>query len=337
MNRLDAARLGGPSFFAMPDTGHTARRATSAALRWLASRTPSGEVPCLVAEHPSLEGAVPDSNYFAAAQALWSLAAVEGAAPVVRRLIRFVESGALHTGAWRFWTPKTYRPLDPDTDMTACAAAAIRAVGVSVPATTTEMLLAARSSERFVTWVRGPDAPNDVCAVVNANVVWYLGQRAETAATLEWLLSLVMQPEASLPLGYYDTPLFLHHAVSRAYADGVTRLGAARAEMLSVVGALRHSGGAYGNPLETALALCTLANLGERDPDTAEWLLGAQRADASWPEAAFWNGPEQPAPRSLWWGSAELTTAVVLEALRPYLAVTAPRSRDRSRGRHAAR
>ncbi|MCC7537508.1 MAG: hypothetical protein IT379_14890 [Deltaproteobacteria bacterium] len=318
--------------------GDSLDHATRSGLRFLAQRTASGELPCLVAEDPTLARGVPDSNYFAAAQALWSLAAVEGAATLVRRLARFVESGALTTGAWRFWTSKTYRPVDPDTDMTACAAAALRSVGRSFPPATTDVLLRARRAEHFVTWVRPSDRPNDVCAVVNANVLWCLGQRAETAATVEWLLSLVTRPASTLPLLYYDTPLFLYHALSRAYADGVERLATATPAILAAVGGLRGRDGRYGNALETALAVATLANLGERDPEAARALASAQREDGSWPEAAFWNGPEQPAPRSLWWGSAELTTAVALEALRPYAPATAPRRRGaRSRARPAAR
>lgn len=270
----------------------------------------------MVSESVALHASVPDSNYFAAAQALWSLSFVPGAEKLSRRIGSFLARGREHSGAWRFWTPKTFRPVDADTDMTACAAAALRSVGVPVPATTAEVLLASRDAGgRFLTWVRPPAAPNDVCAVVNANVLWYLGERPETEPAIRWLLDLSGESGTTIPLGYYDTPVFFHHAVSRAAFDGTPSLRPAKDRTLGYLSTLRRPDGAYGNPLETALTICTRVNFGERDSAAVQWLLGQQETDGSWPAAAFWNGPEQPAPRSLWWGSAELTTAVALEAL----------------------
>jgi hypothetical protein len=73
--------------------------------------------------------------------------------------------------------------------------------------------------------------------------------------------------------------------------------------------------------LGTALAALTLLNC-EAEVDLLDrqidLMLDGQGEDGSWPRVAFYSGPRPPQPRSVWFGSEELTTALCLEALARY-------------------
>jgi hypothetical protein len=52
-----------------------------------------------------------------------------------------------------------------------------------------------------------------------------------------------------------------------------------------------------------------------------ELIVDSQCRDGSWPRLAFYSGPRPPLPRSVWFGSEELTTALCLEAVARYAAL----------------
>jgi hypothetical protein len=85
------------------------------------------------------------------------------------------------------------------------------------------------------------------------------------------------------------------------------------------IAARQQADGSFGNPVNSALAVCTLLNLREpQHPAVARAvgsLLAEQRADGSWPRVAIWSGPEAPASRTLWRGTEELSTGLCVEAL----------------------
>ncbi|MBL8679955.1 MAG: hypothetical protein JNK05_12350 [Myxococcales bacterium] len=281
-----------------------------------------GEWPTTIASRMDMGGVTaPDTNYFTTPQVLWSLRALRSEfGQALERGARFVEAGA-RRGAWPFWTPKVRRPVDPDVDTTACAAAALVAVDRDFDAAPAiAACLAMRDDDqRFLTWIRDRSRANDVDAVVNANALWLLGDHPAAEPVVDWLLALIAARAEAAALLYYDRPLTVLHATSRALVAGCAALERGRGVMLERLETLATEETAFGDALDNAYALVVANNLGEGRSRLAararDALWRQQRADGLWPGVSAWNGPEHPAPRMLWWGAEAWTTAVAIEGL----------------------
>jgi hypothetical protein len=280
-----------------------------------------GEFASVVSTRPDMKGVrAPDTNHFTTPQVIWSLGFVRHRrVPSMRRRAgAFLLQGREPDGTWRFFSPKVKRRIDPDNDATGCCAAALRALGsLSGDALTRDALLGHRDAQgRLLTWLR-PAGPNDVDSVANANALWFLGDDPDARDAARWLVSLVVDGGEAGTFPYYETPLALYHALARARFAGAHALAAADEAVVRRVRAHQRADGAFGNALETAFAVVALVNLGERESSRAgaRWLRRAQRRDGTWADCAAWNGPELPAPRSVWWGGAAWTTALALEAI----------------------
>ena len=70
--------------------------------------------------------------------------------------------------------------------------------------------------------------------------------------------------------------------------------------------------------LVLALACYAAAKIFELLDRQIELILAVQYDDGSWPRVAFYSGPRPPLPRSVWFGSEDLTSALCLEALARY-------------------
>jgi len=286
---------------------------------------PDGEFPSLVSAEPELRRrCAPDTNYFATSQVLWSLGFVPGrrASSLARRAARFLAAGVECDGSWRFFTPKVVRRIDPDVDVTACAGAALRGreerLGYDPRRTRSILLSACDEVGRFRTWIR-KDPRNDLDSVANANALWFLRNDPAAKGCAHWLQNLV---ESNVSLGtfpYYESPLALYHAIARAIFAGASQLAPLRQRVVDNILSMARVDGSFGNVLETAFAVCALHNLGASGEvavrHAVSLLSRRQRRDGSWPALAAWNGPELPAPRSLWWGGECWTTALAVEAL----------------------
>jgi hypothetical protein len=160
---------------------------------------------------------------------------------------------------------------------------------------------------------------------VNANAVWYLGERPETAAAIRWLCRVAEDRTERENQVFYPEPMHFAYAVSRAAAEGVTTLRTVGAALVRRVEESAPAGEWTGSDLGAAQALCTLVRSGARAHPLvdalASHLVGAQSADGSWFAAPAWSArlsdvvrgiPDQP---QLHWGSRAMTTAVALEAL----------------------
>lgn len=311
-----------------------AAQAVARALRFLAgAHLPHGEFPIHAYASPTLAGVgAADSSPFATTFVLNALAdlGVPGTEGMMARAADFLLSEREAPGVWRYWTSRNPRRIGPDADDTACAAHVLERLRPGSAAGSAETLLAHRTSEgAFPTWLlRTADRGNDVDAVVNANVLLFLGEREETRAAAGWVRDTI---EAGVPAGsywYYCDDLALHYAASRAFRSGVGTLSACRDASVRAVLARRQPDGSFGNELQTAMALCALANYGAAEPAVSaaavRWLVQAQRPDGKWVRRPFYAGPEPPSSHAVWWGSAALTTALVLEALAAAQRAAAP-------------
>jgi hypothetical protein len=322
------------------------------ALAFLAARQlPSGQFGVLRFDDladPDHAGR-PDSTTFATALVAHSLGFANApvAADMARRAARFLASEMQPGGVWQFWTAQhpghLYNP--PDLDDTACIAGVLRAHGVGVP-DHRSLLLANRNRHGvFYTWIAPrlrpppmhagfwrialrrsrspvrarlfwrmtPSTPTDVDAVVNANVLFYLGESADTAAVVAHLMDVIRRGDEGSCDKWYFSRFALHYMVARCHASGIESLRPIRDTAVArIEGAAQPDGSIGADLLDTALAACALRGWG-RGEDTANrataHLRAQQRADGSWPGVAMYGAG------SVGWGSEELTTGFCLEAL----------------------
>jgi hypothetical protein len=327
-------------------------RAIARALSFLERRQPpSGEVPVLISTHPDMaERCLVDPAVFPTAVAVHALANVPGAATVRERALDFLARQVDQDGMSRHWTPRhpQYDWMPPDLDDTSLVSAALARHGRPAPANH-EIVLANRNRRGlFYTWViprpmfnrslaywaatlpqlkrarlirllftKTPALPFDVDAVVNANVLFYLGATTGTRPVVEHLLSVLRTDRERACDKWYENPFAVWYFFSRALAPVAPEAGdLVAAKIVSATPA---------SALDAALGACSLMYW-KRSPreDAIRTLVHAQLESGGWPRAPLyhagrtrlrggWFAPTRPtAPR---WGSEELTTALCLEAL----------------------
>ena len=284
----------------------------------------SGEFPVRMwREGEDSSAGVADHSVFVTACVLYALRHVQAVQvdDIVRAAIRFLITEMRPPGVLSYWTADSGKRIDPDLDDTAVISFLLRrhhphiALGTNV-----EAILSARDEAGlFHTWLRGPDRQNDVDAVVNANVVLYLGQRPETEAACAHLRDLVLTGQEPGSYRYYVDDAALHYAISRASWHGVRSLDDLRDPLVEKALGRQRADGSFGDALCTAWTVSTLMNMGADCSDAIGRALGSllarQSPDGGWPAIAAFAGPEPPAPPTLRWGSQELTAAACVEAL----------------------
>jgi hypothetical protein len=319
---------------------------------------PNGEFCCYAAADAPMQGwCVPDSAVFPTtliAHCLLPLAARPAADALLTRTTGFLQYQMQHGGLWRHYGRQHpwYKLCPPDVDDTACASAVLRARGIDCPRpSNVPLLLANRNREGlFYTWfvlrprcqtnrtywrVTLPELlrplqslrfwyaveahRNDADGVVNANALYYLGDRPETRPIVAFLLRIIAENrEADCDLWYRD-PFFVYYFFTRCYHAGISALEPLRAPIIARIRAAAQPDGRLGTTLlDTAWAVCSLLNLGSNPPELApaiQFIINAQQPGGEWPRwLAYYGGPQ----KLQGWGSEELTTAFCLEALARY-------------------
>ena len=268
-----------------------------------------------------------------------------GASTLVAQTRDFVLKSMRYPGIW------SYPGVPPAVDDTAvCALAAGphpwlrmgRLWGGNLDA-----MLAHRDDDgRFVVWMPDDDWPpgldNEVDAVVNANVLAYMGDHAGTRAAAHWVETVVAdrcEVEAS---PYYIDPVDLHFAMARAtrFRDGLFRQ--LRPTLANRIRERLQQEERIGDPMRTAQALSALDMLGAgldaatRSASLAT-LLDSQRRDGSWPPCLAWKEPpgwgryvalrerSRRPPPARGFASEALTTAFCIEAIDRALVSTLDR------------
>ena len=169
---------------------------------------------------------------------------------------------------------------------------------------------------RFPLWTGrlgafGMPDDNDYDPVINANVIAYLGDRAETRPAQRWIESLITEDQVSDASSIWYAPMDLYYFVSRA-----TCTGAPAFEGLRTILPARIMSTASGNALrvaQAASALCVLGDTAHVDflRRCAETLIDMQQPDGGWPSCEFTRAPDGVRIHL----SRALTTANCIEAL----------------------
>lgn len=290
------------------------------------AQLPTGELPVLASGKP-------DPSVFPTALAAHALSFAPGAAGVRHRALDFLLREMDPRGLWRHW-PAAHphaRELPPDLDDTSCASAALAAAGRAFPDNRARLLKNRNRRGLFRTWalsareLRHPlvlfsffrktsAKPFDADAVVNANVLHYLGAIPETRAVVEHLLTVLREDRERQCDKWYDNPFAVWYFFARALHRIAPEAGTILEKKIAAA--------TPSNALEHALAACTLHNFGH--PAPLDPILGAQLDSGAWPATPLYHGGRTrrrdgtfaaPHPDTPYWGSEELTTAFCIEAL----------------------
>lgn len=331
-------------------------KALDRGVEFLTSRQlPSGQFPVEATFHDR-QISTPDHSLFATAHIVYSLDFVPGDAArrMIARGLEYFRSEMTGRGLWRYWNKdakwggRRITPFIPaDLDDTANVSYLLRRHGVSFPDNRRLILLNRTGAGLFYTWLMLRPARTldprywwtmlreltlqrltlfwktteaaylDVDGVVNANVLLYIGECPQTAATVGWMIEIIRTGREATCDKWYRDAFSFYYALSRNYRAGIRALGVVGPEIVARLrGAARSSGQIGENPLHTALAANTLLNLGEEAnialiDGALRYLIDTQSADGNWPSAPYYYGGPK---KTVSWGSAELTTGLCLEA-----------------------
>lgn len=299
---------------------------------------------------PDMSGAcLDDASVFPTALIAHCLSFAPAAAAAQGRALDFLAKEMDRHGLWRHWTRQhpQYAQLPPDLDDTSCASAALKAGGRPFPENRGLLLANRRSDGLFLTWMiprprptdlahlkvtlpqllhlptlwlffdRTSASPGDVDAVVNANVLHYLGPGPHREPVVSLLTEVLRAGRERQCDKWYENPFTIWYFFARALGPDVAQA----AKIIEQ----RAMAAAPGSALDTALAIVALINLQRPvPPDMVERLLDAQLPSGAWPRAALYHGGRtrlkdgsfgEPHPDTPRWGSEELTTAFCIEAL----------------------
>ena len=230
---------------------------------------------------------------------------------IVARSRSFILSHIESPGLWR-WPPFGF-----DLDSTAVCTLALgahRHAWLFLGRNVGPILSCRDGNGRFLTWTSplGPfGMPNDADPVVNANIVAWLGDRAETRAAQRWIEAVVTGKQEAGSSIWYDWPTDIYYCVSRAAS-----VAAPAFQGLLPTLPRRILNAELDDTLRVAQALSSLLRLRGFEHAgflrrCAERLIDMQYASGGWPACEFTRAPKGVCT---YW-SAALTTACCIEAL----------------------
>lgn len=318
-----------------------------------AAQLPSGTFQIFCSPHPLLEEKCePDYSTFQTAQISYCLNFTKSdrVEEIVRKAIRFLVSTMQDGCVWRYTCSPNPDYLPPDVDDTACISFLLRRHGVSFP-DNTDVILGNRDSHGlFYTWILPRFTwttrmsywrvalrqllkmrqlywfytvteckQNDLDPVVNANVLYYLGERPETRPIIRCLIQIIEKQAEETCDKYYANRFNFYYFLSRNYAAGVRAFEAVGDTIVARIKSYAHPDGVIGSHiLHTAQAACALMDWKDHSTvlnNAIQAILCARESTGGWQKLPFYySGPS----KKLAWGSEELTTGFCLEALSRY-------------------
>jgi hypothetical protein len=170
----------------------------------------------------------------------------------------------------------------------------------------------------FMFWVKFECKPYDVDAIVNANILYYLGDVEATQPAINWLVKIIAEKKESNCDRWYKNLFTVYYLISRNYYAGIEKLEPIKQPVVERILSKLNSDGSFGEcALDTALAVCSLLNVnytGRELTRAIHFILQSQKETGCWERRCVYHSPRM----GVGFGSEELVTAFCLEALERY-------------------
>lgn len=306
----------------------------------------------LLHDEPSNKWAVPEEIVFTSiliGNSLLFLKKLLKADHILEKITSFLLSQRKTGSVWNHFidTHYLYRLCPFDTDDTALASGLLREMGVgfpsndkllsgnrnrkklyytwftmrfSMPLNSTNWFLSIREYRNpfksFMFWRSAECERYDIDAVVNANMLYYSGTEKGNEAVTGLLRQIINENREGDCDKWYRNPLTVYYFFTRNYFVGIAGLGSIRKPIIDRITAMvMPNGSVNNNPLDTALAICSLLNLNDTSfmlGRAVQYLQQNQLEDGSWQKRCmYYGGPK----KLVCFGSEELVTAFCLEAI----------------------
>jgi len=298
---------------------------------------PSGTFRIFCSPDPLLEEKCKeDYSTFQTGQIAYCLSFTKSAKieEIVNKAIRFLLSEMQAGGVWRYSCSPNPDYLPPDVDDTACISFLLKQHGISMPDNTGVMLGNRVSQGLFYTWIlprltrttnmsfwrvalrqllkmrqlcwffRVTECkPNDIDPVVNANVLYYLGDRPETRPIIQTLLQIIEDQTEDTCDKYYGSRYTFYYYLSRNHAAGIPGFEPVRDTIVGRIKSCAHPDGVIGNDiLHTALAACALMDWKDHSTildEAVQAILRTRGPSGGWRKCPFYFSGRM---KKLGWG-----------------------------------
>ncbi len=279
---------------------------------------------------------------FSAPIILLAINSLRGSYPIEKiekRALGFILRQRSDFWSFNYWDRRSAeakrKPYPDDLDDTSCSLAALtlcdrNLVDGEALAKLTMILtsLEVASGGPYRTWLVDSAAPGiwrDVDLAVNTNVAYLLSlHEVALPALVELIAGAIDREEFHSP--YYASAYPLTYFISRCCPPEK------RQQLANYLWAKRGRDGSWGNPLNTALAISALLNLGagaqEIEP-SIQCLINAWLKDIGQPYAFYIGADMTEQSKRHFAGSAALTIAFFLEALHKYAISSSPKAKDK--------
>lgn len=300
---------------------------------------------------------IPDSATFSTAVICTCLLPLRGNTLVEAMFVKsadFLKFQMMRGGTWNFFTVwhKLFPLCPADLDSTSCSSYFLKQIDysfpdnrglvlanrnrkglfytwftlrwnhiVSPPKSATHWMLLLRGCKHpirtLLFWLKGHCEKTDVDAVVNANVLLYMGGDERMQPVVDYLAGVIETDRERTSDKWYRNPLEFYYAIARNYAAGIEGFERTRPAIIEKIQSMVQPDGCIGHsPADTAMAVISLIQLGHSGRELADgvrYLVQEQAANGSWKRQALCYGGT-----TIVWGSEELSTALCLEALARY-------------------
>jgi len=284
-----------------------------------------GEFKTLACSDIQMKNCRFDSSPFVTTFVLYSIKDVknEKVEIMTKKAIDFLLSEQETGGIWRYRTSRNTESLPPDLDDISTVSFILKLNNISFHDNLQLILNNRNNDNLFFTWITNETNKEDVCCfrdkkfknevdcVVSSNILLYLGRNDPHVCSY---INKAIRFNETCSV-YYTYQLSLYYMVSRAFENDITCFEEIKDIIIQTTLNHQNKDGSFGNDLETALALNTLLNFNYSGKEIAlgiNNLLQSQLPNGSWRKYYFYLDFE------FYYGSEELTTALVIEAMQNY-------------------
>lgn len=316
---------------------------------------PNGEFCVYMGFDDNLTHTIPYSNVFPTSLICYSLLHLRHLSKVKQMLelsSLFLQFQSMRAGVWNnftSWNP-LFKTCPADVDNTSCASKVLQELGKDYPENKNIILKNRNKLGLFYTWytlrpnlifdknywlliLREYKNPiksfmfwhkfecsrNDIDAVVNANVLFYLGLNDNTKPLINYMINIIKQNKEDDCDEWYRNPFSIYYFFSRNYKKDIIELEPLKQPIIDrILETAKENGSIGASILDTAFGVISLLNLNYYSPiieDAVAYLIKNQQDYGNWQRWVVYYGG---AKKLSSFGSEEFTTGFCLEALALY-------------------